>query len=133
MLFLDESANELLFVDLVLRLGVILVDLFLHDENGLMRAILDELILDIFEHHVESVFDVILSSARHFFYDFGPFVADAEPFLQDQDVLLQAEGVLLDLWVEEVDPSLSALLAVSVDVQALVQLSGDLRPLLGAV
>jgi hypothetical protein len=67
--------NEFFLIDLFLDLGRILNTLFLHDEHGLVIAILDELILDVFVHHVESIFNVVLGPTWHLFYDFGPFVS----------------------------------------------------------
>lgn len=46
-----------------------------------MISILDELVLDAFEHHVESVFDVVFGAARHFLYNFTPLVPDRETLL----------------------------------------------------
>jgi hypothetical protein len=46
---------------------------------------------------------------------------------------LQSKGIFLDFWVQEVDPSLTALLSISLDVQILVELICNLAPLLGSV
>lgn len=56
---------------------MVLIGLFLHNEDGLVRSILDVLVLDVFEHHIKSILDIILGSARHFLNDFGPLVANA--------------------------------------------------------
>ena len=133
MFLFNELADELLLIDEILDLRLVLIGLLLHDEDGLVRSILDVLVLDVFEHHIESILNIVLGSARHLLDDFGPLVANAQSFLQDQDVLLQAEGILLDLRVQEVDPSFSALFTVAADVQTFVELRGDLAPLFGTV
>lgn len=84
-----------------------------------VHPILEKLVLRVFEHHVESVFDIVLSSSRHVFDYFGPLIADLQLLFQDEDVLLGRKGHLLDVWVEEVHPPLSALLAVTFDTAQL--------------
>ena len=81
-----------------------------------MISVFYELVLDIFEHHVEPVFYIILSSSRHFFDDFGPLVADGQSLLKNEDVLIQAERIFFDFGIQEINPSLTALLPVSIDV-----------------
>lgn len=127
---LNQFPDQFLFVDLVLHLRLVLVHLLLHHEHGLMGTVLDELILYVFEHHIESILHVVLRPPRHFFDYFRPLVADAQSLLQYQYIFLQTEWLFLDLWVQEVDPALSALLAVSRHVQIDVQLVCNLTPLL---
>jgi hypothetical protein len=95
----DELANELFLVYLILDLRGVLPALLLHDEYGLMGPVLNKLILNILVHHIEPIFNVILSPARHFFDDLGPLVADGQALLKNKDVFRKAEWVLLDLWV----------------------------------
>lgn len=52
-----------------------------------MISVLDEFILDVLVHHVESIFHIILRPTWHLLDDLRPLVADGEPLLQDQDVL----------------------------------------------
>ena len=73
----NEFSDELFLVDLIFHLDIILIDLLLHDEDRLVRPILNVFILDVFKHHIESIFNIILSSTWHFFDDFRPLVANA--------------------------------------------------------
>ena len=54
-----------------------------------MGAVLDELILYVFEHHIESILHVVLRPPRHFLDYFRPLVADAQSLLQYQYIFLQ--------------------------------------------
>lgn len=98
-----------------------------------MGFILDEFVLNVLEHHIEPIFDIVFSSARHFLDNFGPLISNAESLFEDENIFLQTEGILLDFWIEEIDPSFSALFAIPVDLEALVELRGNLTPLLGSV
>lgn len=69
LLFLDELLDEFLLIDLVVNLILFRMRLFLHNKNGLVSPVLDEFVLDILVHHVESILDVILCSAWHFLDD----------------------------------------------------------------
>lgn len=129
----DELANELFLVYRVFDLRAVLPDFLLHNKHGLMGPVLDELIFDVFVHHIESVFNVILCPARHFFDDLGPLVADRQALLENKDVFGEAEWVLLDLWVQEVDPSFSTLFTISGGTKILVKLFRNLTPLFGTV
>ena len=133
LLLLDQLANELFLVNLILDLRGVLPALLLHDKHGLMGPVLNELILDVLVHHVEPILNVVLSPSRHLLDDLGPLVPDVQALLKNEDVFGQAERVLFDLWVEEVDPPLSALLSVSGSTEILVKLLGDLAPLFGTV
>lgn len=79
-LFFDQLLDEFLFINLLLHNSGILTTFFAHYKHRLMVSILDELILDVLIHHVESVFDIVLSSTRHFFYDLRPFVSNGQSF-----------------------------------------------------
>ena len=118
---------------MVLNLCLILVALFLHDKDRLMSSILDEFIFDIFEHHVKSILHIVFSSSRHFFDDFGPFVSNTKPLFKDENIFCKAEWVFLDFRIQKVNPSLSALLTVSINGEILIQLVGNLTPLLCSI
>jgi hypothetical protein len=96
-------------------------------------SVLDQLILNIFIHHIKSILNVVLCSPWHIFYDFRPFVTNGKTLLKDKDIFRKVEWVLLDFWIEKVDPSFSALLSISSHLQILIQLVSDLTPLLGTV
>jgi hypothetical protein len=47
----------------------VLVHLLLHDEYTLMVSILDEVVLDVLIHHVETILHVVLCTPRHLLND----------------------------------------------------------------
>ena len=69
-LLLNELADQLLFVKLVFYLTCILNARFLHGKDRLVISVLDEFIFNVFVHHVESIFDIVLGSSWHLFDDF---------------------------------------------------------------
>ena len=134
LLFLfDELQDKLLFIYLIVGVHRVLLALLLHDEHGLMRPILNELVLNVLEHHVETVLDVVLCAAGHLLDDLRPLVANAETLLKDEHVFSERERILLDLGIEEVDPALSALLSVPVGAEIQVERGRNLAPLACAV
>jgi len=98
-----------------------------------MIPVFYEVVLDVLIHHVEPVFNVVLCSSRHLLDNLRPLVTNRQPFLQNKDIFSKTERVFFNLRIKEVDPALSALLAVPGDTQASIELICDLRPLLGSV
>lgn len=78
-----------------------------------MDPFLDRFVSYAFEQHVESIFYIVFSSAGHLFDYDCPFIAYFEPFLQQVYIFFQWKGALLDIRIQEVHPTLSALLSVS--------------------
>jgi len=130
---LNKLAYQLLFVNLIFYLGIILAHFLLHNKHRLVVSILYKFVFYVFVHHIETIFYIIFSSSRHFFYDFRPFVADWEAFFQDLNIFKQTERVFLNLRIEEVNPSFTTLLAVSSCIQIFVKLLGYLTPLFCAI
>ena len=98
-----------------------------------MISVLYQFILNILIHHIESILDVVFCSSWHILYDFRPFVSNGKTLLKNKDILRKVEWVLLDLRIEKVYPSFSALLSISSYLQILIKLVCDLAPLLGTV
>jgi hypothetical protein len=82
--------------------------------NSHVVSVLQEFVLDVLVHHVESILGVVFGSPWHLLNDLSPLVSNFDLFLQDKDVFLNREWLFLDLWVKEVDPSLPALLSITV-------------------
>jgi hypothetical protein len=122
---------ELLFVYLVLSLCSRLDCFLLHDIDGEVVPVLDEFILDVLVHHVESILHIVLGSPRHFLDDFGPLVTNGKPLFKNQYILRKAEWVFFYFRVQEVNPSLPALLSISGHAEVLIKLTSNLTPLLG--
>lgn len=81
LLFFNQLCDKLLFVYLIVSVDRVLLALLLHDEDGLMRPILDVLVLNVLEHHVEAILHVVLSPTWHLLDDLGPLVTNAETLL----------------------------------------------------
>ena len=113
-LLFDQLLNEFLLIDLILSLGWILVNFFLHYKYRLMSSVLNELIFNVFKHHIKSILYIVFCSSRHFFNYFWPFVSNCNSFFQDQYIFLKTEWIFFDFRIQKVDPSFSALLSVSV-------------------
>jgi len=113
-LLFDQLLNEFLLIDLILSLGWILVNFFLHYKYRLMCSVLNELVFNVFKHHVKSILYIVFCSSRHFFNYFWPFVSYCNSFFQDQYIFLKTEWIFFDFRIQKVDPSFSALLSVSV-------------------
>ena len=79
-----------------------------------MVSVLEELVLDVLVHHVESILGVVFCPSGHLLDDLSPLVSDFDLLLQDEDVFLNREWFFLDLRVKEVHPSLPALLSITV-------------------
>ena len=84
LLLASNKLLDVLFVVNLLHLLVLVTVVY-----GIVNSVLDYFIFNIFEHHVESVLDVVFCPARHLLYYFGPFVSDLEPLAQEVDILLQ--------------------------------------------
>ena len=69
-LLLNELTDQLLLVKLVFHLTGVLNARFLHGKDRLVISVLDEFIFNVFVHHVESIFDIVLGSSWHLFDDF---------------------------------------------------------------
>jgi hypothetical protein len=69
-LLLDELSDQLLLIKLVFDLASILHARFLHRKDRLVISVLDEFIFDVFIHHIESIFDIVLGSTWHLLNDF---------------------------------------------------------------
>ena len=79
-----------------------------------MISIFEEFVFDILVHHVESVFRVVFCPSWHLLDYLRPLVTDFDLLLQNEDVLLNRERLFLDLRIQEIDPSLPALLSITV-------------------
>ena len=82
-LLFNQLFNKFLLINLIFSLVWILIHFFLHYKYGLMSSVLNELVFNIFKHHVESILYIIFCSSRHFFNYFRPFVSNCNSFFQD--------------------------------------------------
>lgn len=88
------------------------------------------LLADLFEHGVEPVLDLVLRAANDLLRDLGPLVPDLLLSLEKEKVFLSGPRLPLDVWRKEIDPPLSALLALSLGIaHSSVDLVGNLLPL----
>ena len=116
-LLFDQLLNEFLLIDLILSRGWILVNFFLHYKYRLMCSVFNELVFNVFKHHIKSILYIVFCSSRHFFNYFWPFVSYCNSFFQDQYIFLKTEWIFFDFRIQKVDPSFSALLSVSICAQ----------------
>jgi len=63
--------------------------------------------------NVKPVLDIVFCPSLHLFYDQRPFIPDLKVFLQNKNVFFQFKWLAIDVWVQETNPPLSALLSVS--------------------
>ena len=76
-LLFNQLLNQFLLINWFFNLVSILITFLLHHKHRLMISILNKFIFDVLVHHVESIFNIIFCPSWHFFYYFGPFVANA--------------------------------------------------------
>ena len=61
---------------------------------------------------VEPVLNIDLGSSLYFLNDLRPLIPDLKVLLQYQHIFFQRKWLAFDVWIQEVDPPLSALLSV---------------------
>ena len=71
------------------------------------------------EHGVESIFDLVLCSARYLLRNLSPLISNLFLLLKQHQVFFGRPGVALDVWREEIDPALSTLLTLALVVSHL--------------
>ena len=96
----------------------------------MVLKLLKLVILNLLIHAVEPVFNAILSSASQKLDDFRPTVANVLSEFEDLKIFLWGEGLPVDLWVEEVVPTLSTLFPISDHSKIVIEYLGNLLPLL---
>ena len=85
---------------------------FLRNQST-MNPVFEEFVSSIFEHHVITILHIIFSSSRHLFDNFCPSISYFQFLLEDENVLICWKRYFFDFWIEEIDPSLSALLTIT--------------------
>jgi hypothetical protein len=87
-------------------------------------------IFNFLKHAVKTIFNAVLCAPGQLLHYLRPPVANLLSELQNLQVLLWAKRLAIDLWVEEVVPSLSALLTVPLYTKGFIKCFCDLLPLL---
>jgi len=79
----------------------------------LVKKIFCFLIFYLFVHHIKSILYIILCASSHFLNYFRPLVAYLQSIFQDYKILFYRKGISIYFGIQEIDPSFSALLSVS--------------------